>query len=466
MGAKYMFKTKPDPHQLAALKQALNHRKYGIFFQQRVGKTKVAIDFCGCTFLKDFHRKVLIVCPLSVRREWMAQLEEHLPIDYAAYLYPKTADKRHDLLLHTEDATGLTFIIVNYDILANDVGYFMKWDADTIIFDESHLIGHYNSHRSKAAAKLGSFARNVLLLTGTPIPKKWYHIFGQFRAMDSRIFGTSYPKFLAKWGIKGGYMGKEVVGCTDYDALSKIISQHSVRVLRKDVFDEPNVETVVLPVELSSKARTTYNALKKQFVAELEGSTGTVTADLAITRIMRLQQLCGGFITTDDGLTVCISDDKLEVLKDLVETKLAGDEQVVIFYRFTAEGEAIYDTLSGLTSKPIGRICGSVSEVDRKTYRDLFQAGKSEIMLVQIATGAMGISLDRAHINIFYSLDFSLSNFLQAKDRVMGRNQHEDVTNYLLAVEGTVDTKIMKTLKNDEDVASKISDGWRWMMEE
>ena len=465
MGMTYTFKTTPDPHQVEALKQALAHRRFGIFFQQRVGKTKVAVDFCGCTMLKNFHRKVLIVCPLFVRTEWMTQIQEHLPLPYSAYLYPKNLDKRHDLLLNTEDGNDLTFIIVNYDVLANDLGYFLKWDADTIIFDESHLIGHYNSRRSKAAARLGMYARNVLLLTGTPIPKRWYHIFGQFRAMDSRVFGSSYPKFIAKWAIKGGYMGKEITGCTDYESLSKIISKHSIRVLRKDVFDEPEVETLVIPVTLNATAKKTYDTLKKQYVAELSGSQ-TITADLAITRIMRLQQLCGGFITTDDGLTESISTDKLDVLRELVETKLEGGEQVVVFYRFTAEGNAIYGAVQHLTSKVIGRIDGSVPEAARKSYRDFFQSGDSEIILIQIATGAMGISLDRAHINIFYSLDFSLSNFLQAKDRVMGRNQHDDVTNYLLAVEGTVDTKIMKTLKNDEDVASKISDSWRWMMED
>ena len=78
----------------------------------------------------------------------------------------------------------------------------------------------------------------------------------------------------------------------------------------------------------------------------------------------------------------------------------------------------------------------------------------------------MGISLDRAHINIFYSLDFSLSNFQQARDRVMGRNQKNDVTNYMLAVDKTVDKKIMKTLEKDEDIASSISDKWRVIFDE
>jgi len=462
---KYTFKTKPDAYQLTALRKAIEYRKFGIFFQQRVGKTKVAIDFCGMTLQKNQQNKVLIICPLSVRSEWVTQLEEHYPFYYKVFLYPKLPDKRKSLLSAIENENNPVFLIVNYDIIKNDLNYLKKWKANTIIFDESHLIGHYNSARSKAAASLAKNTENVLLLTGTPIPKKWYQIFGQFRAMNNQIFGTSFARFINQWGIRGGYLGKEIVGCKDYETLSKIIAEHSIRVLRRDVFEEVETENIIVPVEFSASSRKLYNELRKKFIIELNEAK-TVTADLAITRMIRLQQLCGGFITTDDKSVEVVSTDKLNMTKDLVRTRLEGNEQLVIFYRYTSEGKMLYNELQKLTTKPIGTINGSVSESLRKVYRDSFQAGESEIILIQIATGAMGVSLDRAHINIFYSLDFSLSNFQQARDRVMGRNQKFNVTNYFMAINETIDYKIMKTLQNDEDIASKISNNWRWMMEE
>ena len=115
----------------------------------------------------------------------------------------------------------------------------------------------------------------------------------------------------------------------------------------------------------------------------------------------------------------------------------------------------------------MGIINGGVPEEMRKHYRDLFQDEKLDVMLIQIATGAMGISLDKAHINIFYSLDFSLSLiFQQARDRIMGRNQKDDVTNYFIAASKTIDQRIMKTLKNDEDISDMVSNKWRWLFEE
>lgn len=461
----YNYKTVPDQHQIDALKRALQRKRFGLFFQQRVGKTKVALDFCGVTYLETGRNKTLIICPLSVRTEWVSQIEEHYPYSNVTHVYPKQPEKRFQLLIDTRRIKKPIFIIINYDILSSDLPRFINWKADTIIFDESHMIGRHTSKRSIAAADLTKDVENVLLLTGTPIPKKWYHIFGQFRAMNPNIFGTSFRNFIDKWGVRGGYKRKEIIGCVDYNRLSQVIARHSIRVLRKDVFNEPNVENIIIPIEFSPSARKVYNDLKKYITIELSNQT-TVTVEFALTLIMRLQQVCGGFIKTDDGTLELVSEDKLKTAKDLIYTKLEGDEQVVVFYRFTAEGKALYDMCSKLSDKPVVEINGRVSEENRKKARDMFQAGKSEIILIQIATGAMGISLDKSHINIFYSLDFSLSNFQQARDRVMGRNQQTDVTNYFLAIEYTVDYKIMNTLRKDEDIASLISNSWRWVLKE
>lgn len=407
---------------------------------------------------QDFHNRVLVICPLSVRNEWIRQLAEHYPFKHKALLYPKDVEKRHKLLTETRNVKLPIFIILNYDILANDLNVLKNWRPHTVILDESHLIGRHNSRRSAAADILCSDAVNVLLLTGTPIPKKWYHIFGQFRAMDRRIFGSSFRKFIDKWGIMGGFSGKEIIGCKDYDALAKIISEHSVRVLRKDIFQEPTIEHVVLPITPSAKLMKQYNELKRTCMLEIGDQE--VTATLAMIKTMRLQQLCGGFITTDEGISTPMNTDKLEVLQDLVETKLEGEEKVVIFYRFTAEGDAIYNVLSPVTAKPVVRLNGQVAEKDRLIARDMFQNGESDVMLVQIATGAMGVSFDTAHINIFYSLDFSLSNLQQARDRVMGRNQDKPVTNYYLGIDRTVDFHIMDVLSKDQDIAERIVDVW------
>ena len=105
---QYRFLTKPEPHQRDAIIKAIRMKRFGVFFQQRVGKTKVALDVCGATSVWYGVRKVLIICPLSVRLEWIAQINDHLrdELGAEAHLYPasdvhKYKEKRAEILRST-----------------------------------------------------------------------------------------------------------------------------------------------------------------------------------------------------------------------------------------------------------------------------------------------------------------------------------------------------------------------------
>ena len=465
MTTRYKFKTPPSREQKIVLKRAIQRERYGIFFQQRVGKTKVAIDFCGFKHMQKGVCKVLIVCPLSVRQEWEAQIAQELPdsIQRLVALYPDKPKLVQDLLKTTRQTNKLTFVIINYDKLTSQYQKLSWWGADIIIFDESHLLKRHTSKRSTYAAMLTVKRPMVLLLTGTPITKSWSDIFSQFRVMDDTLFGRRWGAFRMKYAVMGGYMGKEIVGCTDIDEIKEIIKNNSARVLRKDVMKEPEVEHITLKVPFEVEAYTRYKELKKLWVTELQ-SGEVVSADLAVTRMIRLQQFCGGFATGENGQVEEISRAKAKLLNDIVHTKVEGNEQVVVFHRFKAEANLIKDVLS---SYKVGFYNGAVSEDKRQIVKQEFRDKKIDVIVVQIATGAMGVSFDTAHVNIFYSLDFSLMNYLQARDRVMGRGQtSEVVTNYYLAIDNSIDLKLIDVLTKKEDFATAVIDNYRAIIKE
>ena len=457
----YKFKTTPDPYQLEAVKRAVAKNVYGVFFQQRVGKSKVAIDYCGVKHLKDGIKRVLILCPLSVRLGWLDQLQEHLGVDYEAFLIPKTEAGRAKVFTHKTDK--LMFIVCNYDLLRSVMGDLKRWKPDTLILDESHLLKNHNSMRHKMVYDLARIAPNRLLLTGTPVAKAPHDIYGQFRILNSEIFGK-WAQFKEKFCVLGGYMGKQIVKHKNLSLLSDIMADWSMRVLRTDVMSEPEVEHITLPFELEPKAQKLYLDLKHRFVHELE-SEKIVTADMAITRLMKLHQICGGWLKDDEGNYIQVSGAKQKTAVDFVETKVDGGESVVIFHRFSKEGVELADALRRKEIK-VAEFNGRTPEKDRNYAREAFQSGEVQVIIMQISTGAMGISLDNAHTVLFYSMDFSLSNYQQARDRVMGRFQKSDVVSYYyLAAEKSVDKKVIDTLKSNEDIASLVSDKWRYILE-
>src|SRR5690606_41485762 len=56
-----------------------------------------------------------------------------------------------------------------------------------------------------------------------------------------------------------------------------------------------------------------------------------------------------------------------------------------------------------------------------------FQSGDLQVFIAQIATGGVGITLTAADTAIFYSTDFSLANYEQAKARLHRIGQKNSV---------------------------------------
>ena len=83
------------------------------------------------------------------------------------------------------------------------------------------------------------------------------------------------------------------------------------------------------------------------------------------------------------------------------------------------------------------------------------------VFVGQIATAGLGITLTASSTMVFYSLDYSMSNFEQAKARIHRTGQKENCTYIYLIAANTVDEKIMKALKNKVNLAKSLSDDYK-----
>ncbi len=84
-----------------------------------------------------------------------------------------------------------------------------------------------------------------------------------------------------------------------------------------------------------------------------------------------------------------------------------------------------------------------------------------QVFVGQIATAGLGITLTAASTMVFYSLDYSRSNFEQAKARIHRAGQRENCTYIYLTARGTVDEKVLKALRNKADLARTLVDDYR-----
>ena len=103
---------------------------------------------------------------------------------------------------------------------------------------------------------------------------------------------------------------------------------------------------------------------------------------------------------------------KLAMLKDLLDSELE-DDPVIIYSPFATSIWHLYEAL--LPQKPVV-ITGSVKQSDRNQARLDFQEGKSNLMLMTDA-GGEALNLQRAKHVIFYSLPWTVGQYIQVAGR-------------------------------------------------
>ena len=83
------------------------------------------------------------------------------------------------------------------------------------------------------------------------------------------------------------------------------------------------------------------------------------------------------------------------------------------------------------------------------------------------STGGYGLTLTAAHTVIYYSNTYDLEKRMQSEDRAHRIGQVNKVTYIDLISEGTVDEKIVQSLRSKIDIASAVmgEDVKEWLIE-
>src|SRR5690606_19072856 len=190
-------------------------------------------------------------------------------------------------------------------------------------------------------------------------------------------------------------------------------------------------------------------------------SDATVSAANVLTELLRLQQVAGGWVTTDDGRTVQVGTEKLDACMDLLEDLLAhADRKITVFCRFVPEIRAVLDACrkAGIAAEGLYGETKERGELVRRFQEE----AEPRVLVIQIQTGGLGITLHRADTAVFYSTGWSLADYEQAKARIQRSGQTAEKVQYFhLLAKDTVDERIMQALAEKRDLSRMVVDEWR-----
>jgi hypothetical protein len=466
------FKYPPMDHQRKALDLSYDMVNYAYFMDMGTGKSKVFIDLAAMLFKAGKIDGVLLLAPKGVYMNWIDdQLPSHWPADLPGMWTYWASPSKPPLEAEWKKLAafkGCQWLCVNVEALAyergrNFAGSFANKHKGRFLIgvDESTMIKNGSALRTKWAITIGRLAAYRRIMSGDPIPKAPTDLYSQCQFLHANCLGfSSYYAFRARYcelveRSAAGRSFKQIVGYKNLDELNTRLKGFSYRVLKDECVDLPPKVYQTRDVELTDEQKSAYNQMAKQ-CCMLIGNGGLVTADIAITQLLRLHQIVCGHTKLDTGEEVPIPNRRLDALMEVID-ETSG--KVIIWANYRTDIKQIVAALR----KEYGEdstvhFYGDTDNEERRFARLAFQNHANVRFFVSNpATGKFGLTLTASCTAVYYSNSYDLEHRTQSEDRIHRIGQTASKVTYVdLVVRNTVDQKILKALRSKKHIGQIV----------
>tara|TARA_R110000796_G_scaffold164578_1_gene281437 strand:- start:10182 stop:12014 length:1833 start_codon:yes stop_codon:yes gene_type:complete len=394
-------------------------------------------------------KKVLIVCPASMKITWERELSmfNETGIIVNGSKWPHVGK----------------FTIINYEILKNfhtmgnpkkegDPHYtnLIDEDYDLMILDEAHKVKNPKAQRTKLINDIVTKGEinKVWLLTGTPIANKPMDFFNLLKLVKSpladnwKFFAQRYCDAKRFYKVIRGVKRQIWItdGASNLDELGIRTKNNLLRRLKTDVLDMPDKTITTLYHDMSKRGWSEYENLWEEYLekrAEEGKKDGNLNKDLVELGLLRK----------------FIAMEAIPKTIELAEDAIEQGQKVVIFTTFTDELEEL--------AEHFGNKCvihnGRLSSTEKQKSVDKFQTNKKcKVFIGNIASAGVGITLTEGTVVIFNSFSWVPGDNEQAEDRTYRIGQKNNVSVYYQLFRGTVSFVMWYSVMNKQKNIDKI----------
>ena len=194
--------------------------------------------------------------------------------------------------------------------------------------------------------------------------------------------------------------------------------------------------------------------MKEKAIAFLNGKMVSTAA--VITQLMRLHQITCGHFKSDDGDVQDVKSNRLNELMDVLE-EVEGKAVIWAHYRYDIE-KIVEVITKQYGENSVVTYYGDTSTEDRQLAIKKIQDPNSPVRFIvgTPQTGGYGITLTGASTMIYYSNGYDLEKRQQSEARIDRIGQKKPMTYIDIIAEGTVDDKIVQSLRKKVNIATEI----------
>ena len=436
-----LLKAELLPYQLDGIAFAVGAGRAVLADDMGLGKTIQGIGTAELFARLTEVRRVLVVCPASLKSQWAAEIT-------------RFSDRTHQIVLGTGEErarqyhSDAFFTIANYEQVLRDEASVAAVAWDLIILDEGQRIKNWESKTSRTFKGLKS--KFALVLSGTPLENRLEELFTVVSFVDSQSLGPAYRFFHTHRVVDDD---GRVKGYRQLDQLREALRPILLRRTRESVM-------LQLPERTTEIVRIRPTAEQHQLSEANVAKAAQIAAKKFITEmdLLMLQKYLLTARMAADSTYLCDKQapgysSKLETLDELLE-QLADEptRKIVMFSEWTTMLDLIQPLLDKHALRFV-RLDGSVPQKKRQQIVQEFQNQPDCRCIIMTNAGATGLNLQSANTVINVDLPWNPAVLEQRIARAHRMCQKNPVHIFLLVTEDTIEERLLSTLASKQELA-------------
>ena len=412
-----------------------------------LGKTLQAIAAASWLADNSGARRVLVVCPASLKQQWAREIEKFT--HHSVQIVQGTAESRS--VHYRADAL---FFVVNYELIMRDLSVINETlKPDLVILDEAQRIKNWRTKIASTVKLIPS--RYVFVLSGTPLENRLEDLYSLLQVVDARVLGPLW-RCLLDFHVTDE-RGK-VIGYRNLSELRRRIAPVMLRRNRSLVKDQLPDRTEIrmdIPmtqaqIELHDSALS--NAGRLATIAKRRPLTPSEQNRLmAFLQQARMACNAAGLVDKET-----VGSPKLDELARLLdELCLQSNRKAVVFSQWALMTEMVESLVNSMDLGCV-RLHGGVPSHKRGELMDKFQHDDTVQVFISTDAGGVGLNLQSATVLINLDMPWNPAVLDQRIARIHRLGQKQNVQVFLLLAEDSYEQQVAKLVKGKRDLFDNV----------
>nr|WP_321466164.1 DEAD/DEAH box helicase [uncultured Desulfobulbus sp.] len=412
-----------------------------------LGKTLQAIAAAEWLCADEGVRRVLIICPASLKHQWAREIERFTGRETQVVQGP--APERG--VQYRREAT---FFIINYELILRDLSVINEQlRPDLIIMDEAQRIKNWRTKIAAAVKQIPS--RYAFVLSGTPLENRLEDLYSLMQVVDPKVLGPLW-RYMVDFHVTDD-RGK-VLGYRNLSVLRKRLAPVMLRRDRRLVREQlPDKIVQRLDVAMTAKQRELHDVAMSAAgrLAQIARTRPLTPSEqnrmLAALQQARMACNAAGLVDKET-----VGAPKLDELSDILsEICLQSGLKAVVFSQWERMTQLVEQRLRRMGLGCV-RLHGGVPTAKRGELMDRFRDDDSIQVFVSTDAGGVGLNLQSGAVLVNLDVPWNPAVLEQRNARIHRLGQTRTVQIITMVAADSYEEQVFALVRTKQNLFDNV----------